>query len=88
MLWNQIFKDRNLFVGYRYGMGSVVDPNSKESEYLGWIRIRQKKLGFGFGSRHCCKIFLKNCEKSQMRHLKEKGSEAETETESEKKKKL
>jgi hypothetical protein len=36
---------------------SGVDPNPKESEYFGWIRIRRKfEFGFGFGSRHCCKI--------------------------------
>jgi hypothetical protein len=42
---------------------SVVDPNPKESELIGWIRSEKKVgFGFGFGSRHCCKIknFVKN----------------------------
>jgi hypothetical protein len=39
---------------------SVVDPNPKESESFGWIRIRKK---FGFGFRHSCK--MKICVKNR-----------------------
>jgi hypothetical protein len=55
---------------HRLYAASIVNPNPRESEYCGWIRIR-RKLGFGFGSRHCCKI--KKLRKIADKDLKEKS---------------
>jgi hypothetical protein len=38
----------------------------------GTVSESEKKFGFGYGSRHCCKINIFVTKKSQIKHLKEK----------------
>jgi hypothetical protein len=52
---------------------SVVDPNPKESEYFGWIRIRQESSDlFSDSDPYTVKKTKKFREKSHIKHLKEK----------------